>query len=77
MSIPAQVAAAIVVVAAVVLTVVIYVADSFSDDPSSTAILIVPFMALYAMLAIGVIWAADAAVRAVARRKRRKPSVEA
>jgi preprotein translocase subunit Sec61beta len=68
LSSPAKIIVALVVAAGLILSWLLFVIDSFSDDPSSTAVLIFPALALYVSIAIALIVAIDWAVRRIARR---------
>ncbi|HYZ76578.1 MAG TPA: hypothetical protein VE596_04325 [Gaiellaceae bacterium] len=66
MSRPARVAAALIAIAVVPLEVVAYFA--YRDSEDGQAGLVAPFIVVYALLAIGLVWLVDRGIRA-ARRK--------
>jgi hypothetical protein len=63
LSVPAKIASLLVVLGAVGLTIVIVGVDFTSERPSSTAPLIFPFMALYALAGVGLIALLDWGIR--------------
>lgn len=68
MSSVAKVVAAIVAVGGVTFTLVVLVLDLASERPSSTAGLLIPFMALYVAMAVGFIALLDRGVRRLLRK---------
>ena len=68
MSSAARVIAAIVVAGGVILTLLVLVLDLFSEHPSSTAALVLPWMALYIAAAVAFIALVDWGVRRIARK---------
>lgn len=68
MSPVAKVIAAIVAAGGVILTLLVLVLDLFSENPSSTAALILPWMALYIAVAVGFIALVDWGVRRIVRK---------
>ena len=67
MSWPARVVALLVAIAVVPLEVVAYFAYRNSEDGQVG--LVAPFIVLYALLAIAVVWLVDRAIPAVRRRR--------
>jgi hypothetical protein len=65
-----HVAAVIVVLAAVTLVVAAFAVDLASGKPSSTTPVIIPFMALYAGVALAGLGVLDFGVRRLLRRRR-------
>ena len=68
MSSVAKVIAAIVAVAGVTFTLVVLVLDLGNERPSSTAGLLIPFMALYIAIAVAFIALLDRGVRRLLRK---------
>jgi hypothetical protein len=70
MSRVARILAVVVFGGAMGLAALLFILDSFSDDPSSTAPIVFPVLALYGALAVGLIALVDWAVRRVRRPRR-------
>jgi CBS domain containing-hemolysin-like protein len=67
LSFPAKIIVGLVVAAGVILAWLLFVIDTFSDNPSSTAVLVFPFVALYVGIAVAVVAGTDWAIRRVLR----------
>ena len=70
MSFPAKVIVLGVVATGVFLAWLAFVLDTFSDDPSSTAVFVFPAMAFYIAVAVMAIAGIDWGIRWLARRTR-------